>query len=699
MANPEKNFINYLNELKTKALDNNYLEKFEKYNNYYANGNNISQKENSPNPYNEATNNQIKPIIDTKSTLVLDQQVQTVVEERSLNNANFETVQAIKNEASILNDCLKNVFINNSYENLLAKDIIKGAAINGCSVVKVFWDANKMEGAGDVGIENISPDTIFFDPGATEIDNCNYIFVKKEESIFDLKKKYSNNKDVLKMLESVSPSEKMQSDQSSSIQNGRPIVGKTSSETTVMYNYGNESMQKSLNTYTVWECFLKDDTVLQYTPDDTSQQTKEVLKEESLKYPNGRVIIYMNDTILEDKAIDYPFGFPFQIFAPEYAPSKIFGQSQIKNLCKLQDKLNMLEIKTRKMIREYQKVTLYPTELNLFDNNKAKITNDKNAYVVPPNTLSKGINISEFSPVDFSAISAFEQEKMYVENQMMNVARVNKMMISGERPVGVDSGKMVNELNHSPMVSIREQQKSYRDFLIGLSNKVISIIQFYYTDDRIFKTTTGEYIEIGNTIDPQTLEPQRTIAKSRYNENDGVMESIFKIKSDPSIMDFCVKISTGNAVARSASQTAELTYKMATDPNFLDLPINMKKLLLESLDYPNWKALIEEEEKEKLEAQERITDNDMILQRIAQADIKPKDLMSMITALPPELMSAQIQSIEKLLEVFELIPPIASSPSTQPYPEDAIVPSDVSLLSASGEPQIEEEEMVQEEII
>tara|TARA_R110000824_G_scaffold14456_2_gene61499 strand:+ start:14130 stop:16214 length:2085 start_codon:yes stop_codon:yes gene_type:complete len=692
MANDQKKFLQYLNELKTKAIDSDYLSEYKKYNNYYRWG---SEKK------NKHAINQIKPIIDTKTTLVLDQQVQTVVEERSLNNASFDTINSVKNEASILNDCLKSAFINNSYENLLAKDIVKGAAINGCSVVKVYWDSSLMESAGDVGIEIIEPNKIFFDPDATTIDSCNYIFVKRQESIFELKKKYSYNQEIMERLEKISPSSSEATEQSETP--GMPMAVETAAQTSLIYNYGDgkSSYKKNTSTYTIWECYLKDDTILQHTPDQTPNSTKEALQEESFKYPNGRVIIYLDETILEDKAIDYPFGFPFQIFSPQYSPNQIYGCSQIKELCSLQDKLNFVESKTDQMITAYGKKIFIPTELNMFNENVSKIKRggEQILYQTPPNTTSKGITVDTLDPVDLSSIGAFEQEKIYIENQMMNLARVNKMMISGERPVGVDSGKMVRELNESPMVSIREQQKAYRDFLVGLSNKVIAIIQFYYTDDRIFKTTTGEYVEFSNTLDPETGEMVRQMTKQQYMENEGIMNTIFQITSDASLTDFRVTISTGNAIARSASQTAELTYQLATDPNFISLPISMKKLLMESLDYPNWKALIEEEEKEQQQKFDSETKADILLQRLNEADVKPKELIQMITALPETEWKAQAESIYTILGAFELIDLEPSPPVIPPeLPIDGTPPGIAPSIAMPGDPLnsefIEEQETI-----
>lgn len=644
-------FIKYLNGLKQKSINTDFLEKSAMYNSFYHDG--TSSEQNS-----QCYNNQIKPIIDTKATLVLDQKLETEVEERSLRNATSETIQNVKNEASVLNDCLQGVFINNNYDDLMAKDVIKSSLINGCAIVKCFWNSELMEGAGDVGLEIIQPKNIFFDPSAKDIDSCNYIFVEREESLFNLKKRYGNNPEVLKKLNNLSPSPIEEKSNTNESPNG-VFAATTAAGTDMFYNYSNNSKDdpKNMN-YKVVECYLKDDTILKIPDKDADQQEKEVLFEESFKYPNGRVIIYIEDILLDDKAIDYPFGFPFEIFSPSYSPNKIYGYSQIKDIYKLQSKLNTIEQKTKKLILKAGKKTLMPQELNLQKDGVSSITIDKDIYQVPANTLSKGIAPYSFDTVDISLISALEQEKAYIESQMLATSRLNKMMVSGERPTGINSGQMVQDLNESPMVSIRETQKSYKNFMVNLSNKIITIIQFYYTDDRIFRTTTGEYIGFNRSFDVESGQPATQMTKQAYNEESGLMETIFQITSDPSIVKFRVKLS-GNSIARSEAQTAELTYKILTDPNVLGLPNNYKKVLLEKLNFPNWRALLEEENKEQEELNQSKTASDIFMDKLNAADVTPKDIISAINQLPDEnpiLLNQKIQSINTILSYFDLLP-------------------------------------------
>ena len=67
--------------------------------------------------------------------------------------------------------------------------------------------------------------------------------------------------------------------------------------------------------FVIYKCYLKDDTVFQPIKSDNSSD-EQVKKEEIFKYPNGRLIVYCGDYVLEDRPIDYPFGFPFSTYTP-----------------------------------------------------------------------------------------------------------------------------------------------------------------------------------------------------------------------------------------------------------------------------------------------------------------------------------------------------------------------------------------------
>ena len=84
--------------------------------------------------------------------------------------------------------------------------------------------------------------------------------------------------------------------------------------------------------FEVWECWFKDSTIVEelLLQDNPDEDPQEVIKSSKMKYPNGRMIKYVGDVILEDMASPYPkeFGvFPY-VHAPLIQPSDDSGYSR-----------------------------------------------------------------------------------------------------------------------------------------------------------------------------------------------------------------------------------------------------------------------------------------------------------------------------------------------------------------------------------
>ena len=85
------------------------------------------------------------------------------------------------------------------------------------------------------------------------------------------------------------------------------------------------------------------------------------------------------------------------------------------------------------------------------------------------------------------------------------VARLNETMINGARQIGTTSADQVESLNESPMSSIRMIQKNFKNFLVEVGNKILKLIQEYYTENRIIEIASGlkvddiiyKYVEMG----------------------------------------------------------------------------------------------------------------------------------------------------------------------------------------------------------
>ena len=94
-----------------------------------------------------------------------------------------------KQEAKILSDIIPVILEQNNFEEVYSdvswQKMIEGTAIYGC-----FWDAEKLNGLGDISIQKMSALNIFWEPGINDIQKSRNVFVTELVDNEALKGKY-----------------------------------------------------------------------------------------------------------------------------------------------------------------------------------------------------------------------------------------------------------------------------------------------------------------------------------------------------------------------------------------------------------------------------------------------------------------------------------------------------------------------------
>ena len=631
-----KKLIDYLDGLRKDASNTEAHVAFEKYNKYYEGKvrpqigldfKNDPKMGNTSNSYNC-----IKPIVETKATIALDVQVSTSVKPASLSHANYEYINEIESISDILNDVWDSVKIRNNISDVHQR-IVRDGLIYGVGIGKASWDQSADNGLGNVSITRVSPLDFFPEPQATSIENANYIFLRRRLSKFDLINQYKDNPKVMKILDEL--------DQSTNTEIHK------GAETDILQGYENtkDSGQAYLReggilptgtttNYNVYECYLKDDTVFVESKDDNSD-TKQVKKENVFKYPNGRLIVYCGKHILEDRPIDYPFGFPFSTFNPTNT-NKIFGASDVADLVSTQDKLTSAYYKLSELIAKYKSMLLVaPDTLNPADLAKNfDIITTKRGAVTPPQLITNKLT---------DDIQIIRQHISDLKQDALSLARINQVMLSGERPVGANSGQMIRDLIESPMSSIREIQRNFKKFLIDITNKGLVLIQLYYNQPRVMRLS-GERIAMIN---------QGSDMLEIRSETEDPQLLPMKLINDLSLTQYEVEVQTGSALPQSQSAIAATTMQLAKDGILGDInSIDTREMILKSLDYPNYRAIIQKQKEEQ--------------EQISQAPIEPKfedylknismnlgDILDLIGTLSPQQQSQAVYSISDALGITQ----------------------------------------------
>ena len=564
--------LEHLEELKNKAVSENkkrhtdYKKFREYYEGSYKDGNQL---------------NIIKGIVDTKVTLVLDFEAVSSVVAKSKCFANIDQIQLMNSLADILNDCNAHVLKENDIDSI-KRSIVHNAIITGLGVAETTWNQSEDEELGDVQIISVDPCNYFPDTTAKKVQDCNYIFKKEVVSSITLKKDYPQFIDRIDKAKAVTEKDKRDKLPASGAIN---TVG-TDINTTQIYADGKSPSDGNISesrNIVVWNAYLKDDS--------TFYDTKDVEKQRlMLQYPNGRYIRWVEgaeDYILEDKPIDSPTGYPFDV---------IECDSDVKYLIETQNRIDKAYRKIRLLIGGYVSFLAHTpdadiTDQEIIDQLTIEVDQLGQMEVVTNNTLDRLNTMIEYIKV--------------LKEQAYEIARVNPSLISGQKQDGVDSGRMVSMLNESPMTAINEIQKLVKRFIIMQGEKNIALIQMYYNVPRIIKLAGGDFAvlqpqinrvdEEGNPVLDENgqpiveVNPQIEIYK-QYAEKE--LQAVKVLKADLSLGEYEVDVIAGAQMPRSRAEKAQIYMQLAQMGKIPDTKTGTE-LLLSALDIPDKTGILE----------------------------------------------------------------------------------------------------------
>ena len=565
--------LEHLEELKNKAIGENKkrhndFKKFrEYYEGNYRNGNQL---------------NIIKGIIDTKTTLVLDFEAVSSVVAKTKSFANINQVQLMNSIADILNDCNTHVLKENDID-AVKRSVVHNAIVCGLGISETTWKQQDDEELGDVSIISIDPLNYFPDTSAKKVNDCNYIFKKEIVSSITLKKDYPQFADRIDKAKAADDNEK---------KDKLPSVGAintvgTDINTTQIYADGkspsNGRVSESRN-IVVWNAYLKDDSTFYDTKDEEKQELR-------FLYPYGRYIRWVegaDDYILEDKPIDLPSGYPFDVIETD---------SDVKYLIETQNRIDKAYRKIRLLIGGYVSFLAHTPDADVTDQEIIdQLTIEVDALgqmeVITNNTLDRLNTMIEYIKV--------------LKEQAYEIARVNPSLISGQKQDGVDSGRMVSMLNESPMTAINEKQKLVKRFVITQGEKNITLIQMYYNVPRILRLAGGDFAVLQpqiNRVNPETGEQMldengQPIVEVNpkiqiYRENaEKELQAVQTLEADLSVGEYEVDVIAGGQMPRSRAEKAQIYMQLAEMGKIPDTKTGTE-LLLSALDIPDKTAIIE----------------------------------------------------------------------------------------------------------
>lgn len=536
----------------------------------------------------KTSENIIEEIIETKVNATLDapftiQVVPSISPLKDISEVNnHQTI------ADVLNEEMHHILRCNNFQELKEK-VIRYGEIMGFSAIQTLIEEE--EGRAEIKLEYISPENIRFDKGAKTTKDWSFVAYKKCVPPQVVKEMYCKNEDgsfdiekcamIDKLTSSIAPTSTKESD---------AIVGVKGEKTSsLVYNNSVGGIQAG-KTVELIVMFLVDTSV--YAPEKQDNAEIQAIKQESIyKYPNGRLIVFSPKDnvgmILEDKKA--PKGFKnlanIDIFNP-LTLNNIEGKSEVEDLIPIQNRINGTLSKMAFLISQNINAILVPEGV-------VEVGDD--AFV------SQAIIKSGKFQLDGATTPQVLKNEMIIEATKLESmlqryeklaytkAHLNETMINGARQIGTTSGEQVEQLNESPMSSIRLIQKNLKNFIVEIGNKIVSLIQEYYTENRIIEISTGltvdnikiKFAEFGTNVNNQQVI-------KLYTEAQKVAKEII-LNPD---WKYTIEVVAGTEIPRSRKELA-MTMERIFASGILNAnqDIDILEQYLKSLDIPNYRAI------------------------------------------------------------------------------------------------------------
>ena len=419
-------------------------------------------------------------------------------------------------------------------------------------IAQVSFDPDKKIG-GEISIEVIDPRTYFQVPGFDDNWDAPLCGTKVSRSLWWIRKAYpEEGKDVLPDSHTEKSGIAKAAGRVSSL-----LAGKED----------HEYMVEEASVYTVW---MKDDSMVTDPGEDKDEK-----KQKKLKYPNGRMVVFTNEVVLEDKAYPYNHGKPPWVFLYDYImPHSAFGIGEADQIEGLTLEYNLFLKRFAKHCRIYSnKNWTIPDSLGIEPEEfKTKMADGDNAWTVPAGAeLPKQI-----------AVNAFDQSTLQFINGMPTIIQdisgvtdVSKGMASKKQR---QSAHEITALLETSYTRTRQRVRNLEAFIKRVFTLVVELMQQFYTEPRDFslrnENNDHEYYQIQNTKEfaQKVMLPGKSLGEGEDEEENGFLEQqwndyeqlIKEISDEESVyFPFEIDIETNSTLPLDQQALANMALQLA----------------------------------------------------------------------------------------------------------------------------------------
>lgn len=355
-----------------------------------------------------------------------------------------EQIQQMKALSENLDNVLGHIWrVNNMHAKL--KQIVLDGSITGLMVSRLYWDAGKYDGIGEIGIETVHPKHIFFDQTITELNledgSCDWFIyaVRKPITWFDY---YFPGK-------KIEPTEDTKDKQ------------------------GVSPMADYIEAY---KAEFSTETVKAVEEGKVVQHTRAV-------YPKGRKIVLGGTTKLSDEPLDI---FPFAVEPIANKPDTVVGEDDVTRQIELQKEMNVSLARLSQHIALSANRQWVGSKECGIDPEVFLENSDRPGMFF---ALDYGKNVEDFRK-HFSELSTpkFEPELfqyVYTVLELMEKITGVTKLIQGmasktERQTGFEIGKMLE----TATIRLRERAGHVEEFIRQIGLISMEYVKKNYTEER-----------------------------------------------------------------------------------------------------------------------------------------------------------------------------------------------------------------------
>jgi len=488
---------------------------------------------------------------------------------------------------------------NRNGMNMVLLDPLMDQMVKDIGYLKVIWDDEAANGAGDVHVAAISPESIYVPDSAKDFNtDCPWVIHEMWKPMGEVKRKFPDKAEEIKS----SSKTKSQEDKDDTYKGDVTLVSPIDRKSPLSNVVDIEGDTGENDMIRIFECWMDD-----YTIEEFEEETGEgVVKNSRYKYPNGKVVQLLPDQkLLLDCTHNHRKDGkkPFVRFIDTIKPRSFYGEGVVGPMVDTQRNLN----KTLAVI--FDQLNLMSNPIWIIDTTCGVTSNDITNQVGLIITKVPG---SEVRRLDAPQLPSYIMDLYGLMMQLLDQTSGVHDVTQGRKPAGVTAAAAINDLQEAAQTRIRLKERNLQVSLTSLGYLIISTMMQYYREPRVVKITGDggwpEYFEfyfkdVDKDENPDSPDDAVQYVKKEYKydeESKDYNQATEWEESEPSKGMFDVEVISGTALPFMKDKRSQLAMRL------FEMGVIDEEALLKMIDWPEREETLRRiEERKKAMAEQQ----------------------------------------------------------------------------------------------